>query len=342
MMIGKNRFAMLTVDTEALPHRASDEHVKRLIWGEHEAGTAGVREMCAIGNEVDAKHIFFVDFCGAFNREAEISEVVRWLDRDGQDVQLHTHPEYLPPDFWPQHGLKEKPRYMNQFDYKKAELTIGYFGKLISELTGKPVLGFRAGSFRWNADTIRALEAARIPLSFNNSMHASIVGQCVYSEPTNAPYVWSNGIIEVPMTERQFYPKVRRGLWAITDFFVKHLKVRERYPGFGNEWWRRLQFPASYGSFPSRIIGPYRSNSLLVLLMHSWSLLYWDKRGHGIYKDDQRVEAYRKLVHRLSKDYDIITTSEFLDLYASGKISATHTVDLVKAEINRNTGKKVN
>lgn len=331
--MGNNRYAMLTVDTEALPHRASDEHVKRLVWGEHEAGTAGVREMCAAGNEVGAKHIFFVDFCGAFNRQDEIREVIRWLDQDGQDVQLHIHPEYLPPDFWPQHGLKDKPRYLNQYDYKKAEFTIGYFSKMISELTGKPVLGFRAGSFRWNADTIRALKAANIPLSFNNSMHASIVGQCIYSEPTNLPYMWSNGIVEVPMTERQFYPRVRRGLWAITDFFVKHLKIRDRYPDFGKEWWRRLQFPAGYGNFPSQILGPYRSNPLLVVLMHSWSLLYWDKDKYGKYRDDRRIEFYRKFVQGLAKNYDIITSAEFIELHSQGKIPATHTVDLSKAEI---------
>lgn len=63
-MIGKNRYAILTVDTEALPKRASKDHVARLMWGEHEAGRAGVAEMSAIGDEFGAKHLFFVDLCG--------------------------------------------------------------------------------------------------------------------------------------------------------------------------------------------------------------------------------------------------------------------------------------
>lgn len=338
--MGKGRYAMLTVDAEALPKRAADEHVKRLIWGEHEAGTAGIREMCSVANEAGAKHIFFVDFCGAYARQDEIREAIRWLDMDGQDVQLHTHAEYLPPEFWTQHGLKCRPRYLNQVGFKKAKFTIRFFGKMMSDVTGKPVLAFRAGSFRWNADTIRALKSENIRVSFNNSMHASIVGQCIYSEPTNLPYVWSNGVIEVPVTERQFYPRVRKSLWAVTDFFVKHLKITKKHPDFGSEWWRRLQFPASYGKFPSQIIGPYKSNSLLVLLMHSWSLLYWDKQGYGTYRDDRRLEDYRKLVHRLAKDYDIITTAEFLDLHARGKIATTHTVDLAKAELRQANPKK--
>jgi len=332
--MAKNRYAMLTVDTEALPHRASEDHVNRLIWGKHISGTAGVQEMCAAGNEINAKHIFFIDFCGAYDRANEMRDVVAWLDRDGQDIQLHAHPEYLPPDFWLRNGFKEHPRYMNQFDYEKATFIIGHFAGQLSALTNKPVMGFRAGSFRWNADTIRALKEANIPVSFNNSMHASIVGQCIYSKPTNSPYLWSNGVIEVPMTERQFYPRLQKALWGLADFYVKHFKVREKYPDFGKQWWRRLQFPANYGNFPTQILMPYRSNSLLVLLMHSWSLLYWDKQGFGVYRDDRRIDGYRKLIRQLAKDFDIITTSEFINLYKDRKIQIANTTDLSLAELS--------
>lgn len=334
MSPSRSRYAILTVDTEALPKRAAADHVNRLIWGRHEEGTAGIREICAIGDEFKARHVFFVDLCGAYGYRGELHEVIRWLDTAGHDVQLHAHPEYLPDDFWPRHGLSAKPRYMNQYaDDARAEFVIRHFAAEITGVTGKNIQAFRAGSFRWNACTIRALAASGIPLSFNNSMAALYATQCVYSEPTTSPYLWSNGVIEVPMTERQFYPRVRRGLWAMTDFFVKHLKIRDRYPDFGKEWWRRLQFPASYGNFPSRILGPYRSNSLLVVLVHSWSLLYWDRQGYGSYRDDRRVEGYRKLVQRLARDYDVITTGEFLDLHARGKITTTHTVDLANAEV---------
>ena len=96
-----NKYALITVDTEALPNRAETDHVRRLIWGEHANGTAGVREISGIGNEFSAKHVFFVDMCGAYARRDEMEEVVRWLDHDGQDVEMHAHPEYLPETFWP-------------------------------------------------------------------------------------------------------------------------------------------------------------------------------------------------------------------------------------------------
>jgi len=314
---------MLTVDTEALPKRAPGNHVERLIWGKHATGTAGIREMCSIGDEFKAKHIFFVDLCGAHPYRDEMHEVIRWLDNEGQDVQLHTHPEYLPDAFWNQHGMDHRPRYMNQYtDDARAEFVVKHFAGEISKITGKDILAFRAGSFRWNASTLRALKAAAIPLSFNNSTAAYYNKQSIYSEQTNFPYVWSNGLIEVPVTERRILPKVGK-----------------------EEWWARLQFPeSSYFRFR-----PWWGGLLLnmfsgapefaVILMHSWSLLYWDENGYGSYRDDQRLEGYRKLVKKLAADYDIITTSEFLDLHACGRIMTTHEADLCRAEIPKDTGK---
>jgi hypothetical protein len=237
-------------------------------------------------------------------------------------VQLHTHPEYLPESFWKEHGFKCRPRFLNQYGADKALFTINHFGKFISDLTGKPLRAFRAGSFRWNANTIRALGKLGIPLSFNNSMRALADGQCTYSEPTRQPYLWTNGVIEVPVTER-------------------HVKL----PFVSKNWWQKFQFPVGdfLGNGPWRTLRPYvtsGNSSFLVLLAHSWSLLYWDENGHAVYRDDKRLEDFRKLMKELAKDYDIITTADFLDLYARGKIQTTHTVDLSLAEMKAPPGKR--
>ncbi|MBX7033081.1 polysaccharide deacetylase, partial [Alcaligenes faecalis] len=253
----RDRYAMITVDTEALPKRASDDHVNRLIWGRFPKGTAGVAEMCKIGDEFGVKHVFFTDLCGAYSRLDELKEVVHWLDEQGQDVQLHTHPEYLPDSFWKEHGLSNRPQYMNQYtEQARAEFVFKHFAGLMSEVTGKPVLAHRAGSFRWNADTIRALKAVGIPLSFNNSVCAVHNNQCIYSKPTNNPFVWSNGVIEVPMTEKRILGKVGKP-----------------------EWWARLTYPeSSYFRFRpwwgQLLLNTLSGNpSFAVFLLHSWSLL---------------------------------------------------------------------
>lgn len=316
-----NKYTIITVDTEALPKRAITDHVRRLIWGEHENGTAGVREMCAVGDEFGVKHVFFVDMCGAYARRDEMVSVIRWLDEAGQDVQLHAHPEYLPEDFWSEHNFKYRPRFMNQYADDKDDFVISYFSKMITNITHKPLRAFRAGSFRWNAGTIRALARHSIPLSFNNSMCAVHNEQCLHSLPTNMPFRWSNGIIEIPMSEKNILPRFER------------------------DWWARLQYPQSkffryrprWASFLPGSVS--HRTPFMVFLLHSWSLLYWDENGHGRYKDDARIEGYRKLLNQLRKDYDVITTSELLDLIERKKIALPHTEELNRAELPKTKGK---
>lgn len=320
----KNRYALITVDTEALPRRALDDHVNRLIWGRFPQGTAGVAEMCEVGDEFGVKHVFFVDMCGAYSEPEQTADVVRWLDAQGQDVQLHTHPEYLPEAFWNEHGYSVRPKYMNRYtDEAKAELVIRHFGDLLSNITGKPLPAHRAGSFRWNAASIRALKTAGIPLSFNNSMFAVNLGQCVYSEPTNAPFTWSNGVIEVPMTEKHVLSSLGKHAFWTRLTYPESPYFRYR------PWWGKLLMN-TFSGYPD----------FAVFLLHSWSLLHWDENGHAEYRDDRRLEGYRKLLARVSKDYDVITTPEFLELHAAGKICTTHEVDLSLAEYRPPVRKK--
>jgi hypothetical protein len=310
------RYALLTVDTEALPKRAEADHVQRLIWGRHEAGTAGISEISSIGADFDVRHMFFVDMCASARFPAEMTEVVRWLDAAGQDVQLHLHPETLPKSFWSDHGLDTSPTYINEYvGEDRAVFLLRHFGGQLMEITGKPVLACRAGSFRWNADFIRALKTVGIPFSFNNSMRAYKAGRSPFAIPTNRPYVWANGVIEIPVTEKWIAPSPDRG-----------------------ERWSSLTYPeSSYFPFQTRRfrgVPAFMSNgpSFAVLLMHSWSFLHWNEKRHAMYVDDQRLEGYRKLLSRVSLDYDVITAAELRDLCARGKIRMSSPVDLARAE----------
>ncbi|OWT72743.1 MULTISPECIES: polysaccharide deacetylase [unclassified Achromobacter] len=311
-----DRYALITVDTEALPKRAPGDHVKRLMWGEHKGGTAGVREMCRIGDEFGAKHVFFMDLCGAYDELGAALRVARWLHAEGQDVQLHAHPEYLPMRFWDEHGLAPRPQYMNQYtDDARTVFILRHFGGLITGVTGKAIRAFRAGSFRWNASTIRALEDVAIPLSFNNSMCAVRAGQCPYAEDTNVPYAWSNGVIEIPMTEKRILPSIGKDAWWARLTYPESSYFRFR------PWWGKLLLETFSGS-----------PDFSVFLLHSWSLLYWDEQGYGVYRDDQRLEGYRKLMQRLTRNYEVITTADLLDLRARGKIATSRTVPVERAE----------
>lgn len=307
--MSKERYALITIDAEAQPKRAPQDHIDRLIWGRHEKGNAGIGEMCAAADDVGAKLVYFVDACGVYLHGEPFAEAVRYLTHAGHDVQLHTHSEFLPASFWEERGFASRPALLNEYDEERSIFTIRFFSDYLANITGKPIIAFRAGSFRWNHGTLKAQGELGIPLSFNNSMRAYMDGVCPHAEPANHPFVWSNGVIEVPITERRF-PALR-----------------------DNIWWGRLAFPSSprYRDPPWRVLWPYtlgRNIQVLVLLLHSWSLLYWDENGYAVYRDDKRHEDFRKLMRWLAKDYDIITTTDFLDLHTRGKIHTTHTVDI--------------
>lgn len=46
------------------------------------------------------------------------------------------------------------------------------------------------------------------------------------------------------------------------------------------------------------------------------------------------LRGYRKLLARLTKNYDVITSADFLDLHARGKITTTQPIDLALAELH--------
>jgi len=270
--------------------------------------------MCAAADDVGAKLVNFVDACGVYLHGEPFAEAVRWMVAQGHDVQLHTHSEFLPPSFWTEHGFATRPTLLNQYDEAKAAFTLKYFSEYLARITGEKIRAFRAGSFRWNVGTLKAQGELGIPLSFNNTMRGLLDGVCPHAEPVQHPYQWSNGVIEVPITERHF-------------------------PTRGDKvWWGRLAFPSTnrHRDPPWRVLWPYtlgRNIEVLVILLHSWSLLYWDENGYAEYRDDKRLEDFRKLMRKLAKDYDVITTRDFLDLHARGKIKTPRTVDLALAEL---------
>lgn len=304
------RYAMLTVDTEALGNRTTEQHVRRLIWGEFYNGRAGIRELSSICRDFSSKLTFFVDTCSTEFYGNEINQVISWLDSDGQDVQLHVHPEQLPVEYWEKNGFTDTPRMFNKYNYEKALFTLSTFSKVISDITKKPVLGFRAGSFRWNYNTIKAMGDIGISLSFNNRYSAFMRGLCSHSEKTNYPYRWTNEVIEIPQTE----------------YLVQKSLKKEK--------WTSFKYPLNpFGSnSPEMVMGPVinkdSNQPFLVLLLHSWSLLYQNENGYFEYRDDQRIEEFRELVKKISVDYDIITCPDFLNLLQEGKIKIEKSVRL--------------
>ncbi len=311
----KSRYAFITVDTEALPNRAPEDHINRLILGIHGQHRAGVLEMANIAAEFKASLVFFLDVCGSWDTGLELKKVCQLLIDKKQDVQLHAHPEYLPERFWRNKKISRKPAYLNQYSDSRTETVLTNILRRYEYVTGESPVAFRAGSFRWNSSTLKFLQQMGIRYSFNNSMQAVCQRQCSFSLPSNAPFMWSNGLIEIPISEKHIF--------SFLD----------------PPWWARLQYPQStYFRFRSGkfswlpgSVSP--SLNPAVFLLHSWSFLHRDKNGYEVYVDDRYVNGFRKFVQRLSLDFDIITCKDLPDLLARGEFGTLQTVDIEKASI---------
>ncbi|WP_439634187.1 sulfotransferase domain-containing protein [Glycocaulis sp.] len=291
-----SRLAFLTVDTEAMRYRAKNRHVNKLIWGEHPKGRAGIREMAAIGKEFGARHVFFLDMCEEELFGESIAEVARYLGDAGEDVQLHAHPEILPDTFWARHDLPSEPSQMNEFDKSRAHFVLKHFADRLAQLTGRPTLAYRAGSFRWSGATIEAMAEAGLQLSFNASHKSAAMGRGAQPAELDGPYRWSNGVIEIPLTEEQrdesvfasfAFPMKRDGAHNVKALYRKYA----------------LQDRSG------------EKRKFLNLLTHSWSLLEFDEGGKiANYVNDQRTEEYRALVGMIAKDFDILSSDQFASL----------------------------
>ncbi len=287
------KLLVVAVDVEALPRRASDRHVERLLWGRHENGTAGIGELAALAAEFGVAFTFFLDMCEQPLYGAAIDDAAQFLCAAGQDVELHLHPELLEASWWEAQGWVKPATLQDRYDPMTAARLIGCWADKLSTLTGQKVCAYRAGSFRWSASTIRGLASVGIPLSFNHSCAASQRGKrFVFPGIAADVYRWDNGIVEVPCTELSLFGR----------------SIPLQFPPTSAFWAERLARFRTY-------LGKRR---VTVLDLHSWSLLYLDPTtGHFVFRDDARRDALRRLLDLLCQQHRIVTSRELHALLPS-------------------------
>lgn len=264
---------LITIDTEALPARASDNHVKKLIWGQFENGRAGIIEICDVIEEFGGKGLFFLDVAGSFNNLAAYREVNSYLERRGHMVEWHYHPEIMGKAFWKEHGASGKIMRQDLFDAHDANVILSAGLKQFTRITGRRPDAYRAGSFRWNQNTINFLAKQNIPYSFNACRETAVKDNYETFIPTNPlPFVWPQGIREIPCGEVDLKNE------------TVHFRFPRRFPKGVNPTGLAEQLAKEAGG-------------LVNILLHSWSLLERDKEtGYFYYKDDTRTASFRKIL----------------------------------------------
>src|SRR5436190_17373811 len=98
----KQKYLILTCDSEAVPGGAPHSHVDHLIWGRLPEAPyeAGIGKMMDVAEEFGVKMVFFHDVLEEHKYVEAIGEAARTIVGRGHDLQLHMHTEFLPADFW--------------------------------------------------------------------------------------------------------------------------------------------------------------------------------------------------------------------------------------------------
>ena len=153
---------------------------RRYFYGESAAGQYALPKTIEIMQRHGLQGVFFVEplFSARFGAPW-LDIVVQLIQRGGQDVQLHLHPEWT-DEIRPAliDDISRKRQHLVQYSTHEQATLIGHGQRMLEAAKGAPVTVFRAGSFAANRDTYRALREVGIWL--DSSLNAT----CDYSAGT--------------------------------------------------------------------------------------------------------------------------------------------------------------
>lgn len=192
--------SFLSFDIEALPGRAETDHINRLIWGKLGSGEYGIKRITSILGEHSIKGNFLLDLSGcALYGDRIIKEIGQFILSEGHELHVHLHSEWLVRK-WGLRGNFTGVPGLNLLDEDTNQHLLSYSFFKYRQLFGKSPVMFRAGSFAFNAHTVKAAGKAgyKYLSNFNSTRHADML-KLEGAGAQNEPFTWDNGVIELPV-----------------------------------------------------------------------------------------------------------------------------------------------
>lgn len=203
-----------TVDTEFWPRdpvhpdfSRIEEDFQRDVFGVTREGEYGIRyQMDALEAE-GLKGVFFIEALHALKFGGRyLREMVDAVQRRGHEAALHIHAEWLRwLDEHPLGGLNSQV--LQRFSPSQQQWIVTRSAQLLRECGVSRIASFRAGNYGADRHTLRALAAEGV--AFDSSYNVVFLGpQCGIEAdgPMTSPQ-WMEGVVEVPITFIQDYPR---------------------------------------------------------------------------------------------------------------------------------------
>lgn len=293
--------SFISFDVEALPLRAAQDHVNRLIWGKTPGGEFGIRRISDILGQYGIKGNFLVDIAGCvLHGDRAMKEVMDYLLSEGHDVQAHLHPEWLVRN-WGLKGRWEGPPGMDNLDVETSRSFMDYTAFKFRELLDRDPLVFRAGGCRFNANTVDAARRAGFK-ALSNYLAERNWGQTHFKgdELAREPFTWDGGIHEIPIDlvpePLSFDPKKIDGAFD------------------------RLRYKKTVKTFN--------------VLLHSWSLLNRGQDGMHHELEPLHEQRLHELCARLKEHTNPETYSNYISSISAACKPPHKTIEITSDKVN--------
>jgi peptidoglycan/xylan/chitin deacetylase (PgdA/CDA1 family) len=203
---------LITIDTEFWPKQSAEPgqidrllaNFRRDIYGATTKGDYGLQFQIEMFNKFNLKATFFVEsLCANAVGNAVLEDIVNSIQRQGHEVQLHCHSEWLP---WIDPPLLHGRRghHLKAFTLGEQIVLIGEALKNLRKAGANSVCAFRAGNFGANSDTLRALR--QLNIRFDTSYDASI-SDCAIEWHSHGNGIFQiHEVCEVPVSRFIDYP----------------------------------------------------------------------------------------------------------------------------------------
>ncbi|MFO1418582.1 MAG: hypothetical protein U1E83_07905 [Methylotetracoccus sp.] len=180
--------AIITIDVESNDRFTLPEQVVAACPGAPDCGLMGIVRML---QQHGMSGTFFLNVYEQIKwGESALRGITAQLQGGGQDLALHTHPQWM---YDPQ-----RPG-MNQYSLDEQSAIISEGVRLLRAWTGQPVVAHRAGDYAANEDTLEALRRSGIVVDssyFWGHPHCQLDGLGL---PRNLP-VMLGSLVEIPVT----------------------------------------------------------------------------------------------------------------------------------------------
>jgi Polysaccharide deacetylase len=264
---------IVTVDTETFRIGGKLLPFATHHYADLPGGSFGVQKIMDLCDQFGVKATFFVDVYMYYSYgEAKVAELCQRIHRSGHDLQLHAHPSWLPVD---------PSQFICDFPLNRQIEILAEGKELIQKWTGQSPVGFRAGAYGANIDTIRALkstgfrvDSSYFPLHVNCQLNAHL-----YNRITNHSFQ-IEGILEIPVTSYWLWNRSSRRKNSKIDVNAcSWTELRTIVPQFARS-----------------------SVDYVVLFLHSFSFLRWDRNGDNLAPKIGPLKRFEALLRTIRED----------------------------------------